>query len=434
MDHRKNLLRTIVAALLLSTAGLGVYALTTEPKKAGSDHHEHADGEAEDPGDEGHDEADHQHELEENAREHSHEDDRNHSGGDDHSEEGALTLDAAQIAAAKIQLVKAGPGTLTMLVQVPGSVVAHGDHLAHVTAKTDGTVAEVRRNLGATVKAGEVLAVLESAALAKAKSDYLTAARSETLASTTASREEALWRKGIAAELDYLNAKAAAAEAGFRATAARQKLAVLGIDAAALMQGSPQDMRLQPVRSPIAGRVIARNATRGAAVQADTELFTIADLSKVWLEMALSAGDLAFVREGAPVRLKLASGEPRDGTIVFVSPALDAATRIARAVAEVDNADGMLRPGDFTAATISANGGQAASVVVPAEAVHTIKGNTGVFVRTKEGFAWRIVSLGRTTEQQAEVIDGLKPGEEVAATGSFTLKAELGKAEAEHEH
>ena len=153
-------------------------------------------------------------------------------------------------------------------------------------------------------------------------------------------------------------------------------------------------MRRQEVRAPIAGRVVDRKVDLGAAVGRDnleTELFIIADLDRVWVDLAVSPTDLPLVKEGQTVSTVAAHGLAYRavGKIVFISPMLDRETHSARVVAEIANADGNWRPGSLVTAAIDVEE-HAAPLAVPTSAVQTDRRRTVVFVRTADGFrsAW----------------------------------------------
>lgn len=363
--------------------------------------------------------------------------------GESHEEEGGLVeLSQDQIEAAGIRTAAVGPGPIDRLITVPATLVADQDRLVRVPARVSGTVAELRRRLGDEVAAGDLLAVIESREMAEAKADLLAAARQDELARTTLERERRLWERRVSAEQDFLKARAEADEARVRLDLARQRLIALGLGEAevtALLQsnvGANGTLRRQEVRAPIAGRVIARRAEPGAAVGAETELFTIADLSQVWVELAVRPEDLVYVREGQEVTVTSPTGsEEASGTarVAFVSPIVDQETGAARVVAILPNGDGRWRPGSFAIAVIAAGGGEA-EIAVPRDAVQTIKGETVVFVRTERGFERREVVLGRGNERVAEVVFGLDPGDVVATANAFVLKAQLARGEAAHSH
>lgn len=216
-----------------------------------------------------------------------------HGPGEDHGEEapeGAVRMTEEQIAGAGIAVAEAGPGTVTRRVSLPGTVAANAERLAHVPARVAGIVTALHRRLGDTVAAGEVLAVVESAEIATAKGDYLAALRTTELARVTFEREQRLWQRKVSAEQDFLKARTDWQEAQIRLDLARQKLAAIGLGQAeveALPRQPIEALRRQEVRAPIAGRITARPKMLGDAVSAEAEVYTLADLSTVWVEMAV---------------------------------------------------------------------------------------------------------------------------------------------------
>lgn len=353
-----------------------------------------------------------------------------------HAEEGKIAMTAEQVEAAGIRVAPVGPGVLVNRVAVPGVLAASQDRLARVTARVGGTVAEVRKGLGERVAAGDVLALIESREVADAKGEFLAATRTTALAETTLAREERLWKQRISAEQDVLQARVAAQEARIRLDLARQRLSTLGLsdaEVAGLPRQPTAALRRLEVRAPIAGQVTARAAVLGAAVAGDAELFSVADLSALWVEMAIPPRDLPAVRQGQAVTVQGEGDAKGEGRVVFLSPVLDPETRSARAVAEIGNADGVWRPGAFVTAQLAIEE-QAVDVLVPRDAVQELEGETVVFVRTPEGFEKREVAFGREDAAAYEAIFGLDPGAEIAVANAFALKAELGKSEAGHSH
>jgi cobalt-zinc-cadmium efflux system membrane fusion protein len=307
-------------------------------------------------------------------------------------------------------------------------VAANADRLAHVPARVAGIVTALNKRLGDMAAAGEVLAVVESAEIAAAKGDYLATSRTTELARVTFEREQRLWQRKVSAEQDFLKARTEWQEAQIRLDLARQKLAALGLG-----QAEVEALRRREVRAPIAGRITARPKMLGDAVSAEAEVYTLADLSTVWVEMAVPPADLAFVKEGMAVRIR-GEGEARgEGRVVFLSPVLDPETRSARAVVEAPNPEGAFRPGGFATAEVATEE-RRVDVLVPRAAVQEIGGESVVFVRTPDGFEKREVVLGRGDREGVEVVFGLDEGERYAAANTFVLKAELGKSEAEHAH
>lgn len=426
----KTTLKTILFASVAAAALLGGFAYKSyiPVSHAAEDHkEEHGD-------EHGHEEGEESHDAGEEKHGHGHEDEHGH--GDEHGEEGVIKLDAAQISAAGIKVSNAEAGNLAKEVNVPGKIVAAADRMAQIVPKVEGVVTEARKNLGDTVEKGEVLALIESREMAEAVADYLAAKRAEELARTMYEREKGLWEKKITAEQDYLSAKNAHQEAKIRFDLTRQKLQALGHDGETLAQydsvEAADKLRFHEVRSPLAGRVIERELTLGEYVDTTHTAFTVADLSVLWVETAIAPDDLPFVREGQKAVIS-GSGGKAEGKMIFVSPAIDTKTRTAKAIIELDNKDGNWRAGDFANAAI-ATAAQKTDIMIPKEAIQNIEGQSVVFVKTDEGFEKRVVSLGREDSHHVEIVSGLSFGEPVAISGTFTLKAELGKSEAEHAH
>lgn len=363
-------------------------------------------------------------------------DGHDHGEGEEHEEEGgAIHMDAATITRSKITLVDAGPAPVSRDIRVMGTVVADADRMVHVTLRVSGIVTEVHKRLGEQVLPGDVLLVLDSRDLAEAKADFLSALRQESLAATTLSREEGLWRKQVSAEQDYLTARAAAETAAITLAATRQRLSALGLSPAEIvgLDKKPFSLGRLEVRSPIAGRVIGREAVRGELLAAEKEVFSVADLSSVWVELPVYAADLPAVKEGQPVSLTGQGGRNAEGRVIAAGATLDPQTGAARVVAALDNKDGVWRPGDFGSGTIQA-GGEVADIAVPSSALQMLNGETVVFVRNAEGFEPRVVEVGRRNSRFAEITFGLFPGEQVATGNTFLLKAEASRGEAAHSH
>ena len=212
-----------------------------------------------------------------------------------------------QIGTAGIELAPVQDGTLTHQIVVPGTIVPHADRIARVSVRLPAMVTELRKMLGEHVDKGEVVAVLESREVADAKSEYLAARLNNDLQQDLFDREKALWDKRISSEQQWLRARNATATAKMRFDIARQKLFALGVTAseiAGLPEQPETTLRRQEVLAPMSGRIVDRKVELGTIVGRDnleTELFTIADLGRVWVELAVSPTNLPLVREGQTV-------------------------------------------------------------------------------------------------------------------------------------
>ena len=350
--------------------------------------------------------------------------------------EGLIKLSAEQIAALRIEVAPVGPGNLLRTVRVPGNVMMDPDRIGHVPAKVIGTVVELRKRLGDVVQKGEVVAYLESREVADAKSEFLTAGANLELQTTLIERERSLFEKKISAEQQFLRAENAFSLSKLRHDLARQKLSALDVDEAEIAELPKQpvaNLRRYALRSPIAGRVIERRVDLGAPVggdQQEKEIYVVADLSSVWVELVASAPDLVLLKEGDGITIEDSAHAKATGKTIFISPMVSKETRTTRVIVSLDNADGRWRPGSFVGASIPVDR-RAVSLLLPRSSVHTIDGKLTAFVQVPEGFEARAVQAGAMTEDAVEVLGGLKPGEIVAVLNTFVLKSDLGKAKAD---
>ena len=296
---------------------------------------------------------------------------------------------------------------------------------AAMAAAIAGRVVALHRNLGQSVGRGQVLAVIESREAAQIKGEVEAARARLHLANTNLAREQRLFAQRVSPEQDLVAARTAATEARIALAQAQSQVSAAGVSGGGLN-------RLGIV-APIGGQVIARPVMLGQTVAADAELYRIANLGRVALSLNLQPADAGRVAPGGVVTVT-AAGRQATARIDFVSPVLDPETRLVPVLATLDNRGGLWRVGEsVTAAVQLAGGGGAASVRVPTTAVQTNDGKSVVFVRTPKGFRVTPVTLGDASGDTVIVRSGLTGTEQIATTGSFTLKAELGKGEATHE-
>jgi len=354
----------------------------------------------------------------------------------DHHDD-AIKLTQMQIEAGQFGVAVVRGGDVSKRMRVPGAIVPSGDRIARVAVRLLGTVAELRKRLGDSVAAGDVVAVIESREVADAKSEYLAARLVFGLQETLFNRSTRLFDGKVLSENDYLRARATFEDARVKIETARQKLFALsltGEQIEALPQQPVESLRRQELRAPISGRIAERRAEIGSLVGREgleSDLFVIVDTSVVWVDLAVPAAELDKIQEGQDITVTT-GGDASPATIMFVSPLLDKDTRAARVVAAVDNASGRWRPGAFVTADIAIDKGPAGQVV-PVSALQTLKGYSVVFVRNAEGFEARKVEVGRRDARLAEITAGLIAGERVATQNTFTLKADLGKSELDHD-
>jgi membrane fusion protein, heavy metal efflux system len=323
-------------------------------------------------------------------------------GAAEKAPEGSIDMPPERIVAQGIEVAPVEKGVLARVLVVPGTITLDMDMVARVPGRVVGTVTQMRKRLGDAVTQGEVVAVLDSREVADAKSEYLTASVAFDLKKTLFERAQTLWAKRISAEQQYLQARETFLEAELRFELARQKLSALNLDPAEVAKAAKQEsapnagastLREYQIRSLIAGRVIERKVDVGSLVgsQGDpSDLYTVADLSKVWAELAVSTADLDAIAEGHAVGITSGSDSAKrgDGRIIFVSPLVNPDTRSARVIAVIDNNSLIWRPGSVVTAGIVIKE-KPVDVLVPRVALQTIGGERVVFVRTPNGFQRR---------------------------------------------
>lgn len=360
-------------------------------------------------------------------------------GKPEHQDNDKLAMAAQQIDESKIAVESVQSGVLHARLRVPGTIIPDRNRVGRVASKVVGTVAELRKGLGDGVQSGEVIAILESREVADAKSEYIAAIVNFRLQETLFEREKTLWNKQVSSEQRLLRAEATYRETQVRRDVAKQKLSALGVSGESIAKladatAEVKDLQRYEIKAPIGGRIVEQLVDIGTPMGGEGqahELYAIADLTKVWVELTVSPQDLPLIREGQ--QLTLEGPDQSVGTIIFTSPMLNQDTRSARVIASIDNRGGAWRPGSFVTANIVTSEAKA-DLIIPKAALQTIEGTSRVFVRTAEGFESRQVTVGKDDGNAVEVLSGLISGEAIAVANTFLLKAELGKSEAEHDH
>lgn len=349
-----------------------------------------------------------------------------HHGEDEHGAE--IELTAEEITELGIEITAAGPGSIYRTIDLPGEIKLNEDRAVHIVPRIGGIVREVRGHLGDEVKPGQILAVIESRELADATAEYLASRERLALAGAVHDREEKLWQKKISSEQEYLDARQAFSEARIAHRSAQAKMLALGMSDEALEGMSSQaesDFTRYEILSPAGGTVIHKRISLGEVLEENREVFIVADLSSVWIDINVYQKDLAFVREGQEVSLSMGGGTlAAKGTISYVGPLLEHETRTALARIILQNPDKTLRPGTFITAHISVESKEV-PVTVPRYAVQTIDGESILFLPTDDGFEAHPVTTGLFSPTTVQIASGLEPGQRYVSKGAFILKAKL---------
>jgi len=430
---RKFLLPTAVIALLGGAAAGGAMTYFWLTRHSIEDH---SAGEA------AHVEPDAQkdaHAHDSHAKEGAHEGHPKEGAHDEHAE-GKVVLTPDAMSTFGVEVAVAGPGKLERTLRLPGEIVLNADKVAHVVPRVAGVIREVLKNVGDKVEAGDVIAVLDSRELAEAKSADLAAEARLRLAETNFKRLEGLLQKKIAPEQEYYEAKQKLEEAQIQHRETEAKLHALGLRHEEVVAVSNQTngrlSRLE-IKAPFTGTIVDKHAALGEVHDSSSDMFVVADLSTVWVEISVYPKDVSHIRSGSKLRLTAPGpdGQPvtTEAAISYVSPVIREATRTGTARAVMPNAKGLWKPGSFvTAEVILAE--DDVPLLVPNTAVQVMENQSVLFVEEEGGFEKRVVRLGRSSDTHSEVLSGMKPGDRYVIKGGFILKAELMKGSGGHEH
>ena len=337
-----------------------------------------------------------------------------------------LDLSDAEIHQAGIKVQKLDLQEKADQIVVTATIQANQDKLAHVAPRVSGRIVKVSASLGDRVKAGQALARLDSIELGEARSAWLQAASEAAVAQAGFARAQRLNADSIIPEKDYLRARAEHEKTRVALRAAADRLRMMGVD-----PENPSGS-VFPLAAPFAGTIIEKKAVLGELAPPDQPLFTVADLSTLWIEADLFEKDLAKARPGmqASVAVSAYPGEMFTGRLTYISSVVDKDSRTVKARVEVPNPDGRLKPEMFATASIQTGPG-AKALLLPEDAVLLVQGQPTVFVAKKDGFAFapRAVEVGERTQGRIVIKSGVAAGEAVVVSGSYALKARLLKSQ-----
>lgn len=351
---------------------------------------------------------------------------------DDHAGAPMVHMSEEAQKASGIEVLAAIQEPFSVPIEATAAIELNADRVAKISARTSGRLVRISASQGDAVKAGQPLAWFDSPELGQAWAEYAKAKGRVDLARKNLQREETLFEKKISPEKDVFRARQDLAEAEADLAFAHEKFHLLGLDIEQFEKKHRGDEHpLIAVSSPISGSVIERAATQGEVVNPDKPLFTVADLSKLWVIIDIYEKDLRRVRRGTAVKVSTAAyGENIfPGTISYFGEVMDERTRTVKARVEVENANRLLKPGMFATVTIAAQAAKAPkAILVPEDAVLMDGEERFVFVRTgPEIFEKKEVQQGGVFGKRVEIVKGLAPGDQVVVKGAFTLKSELKK-------
>jgi len=309
-------------------------------------------------------------------------------------------------------VVRVETRTVPNELHVNGVVAPDVTRTVHVTSLAGGKLVDLRAHLGDQVQRGQVIMVIHAPELSKATADYRKALADQALADKALRRARDLWEGRALAQKDLQQAENGAQKAAVDVQTAVEQIRILGGD---LHRLSP----LIEVHAPITGTIVEQNTTGGETIKSldnSPTLLTIADLSRVWVLCDIYENNLTDVQVGdrAEVRLNAYPDRPLSGTVGGISRVLDPTTRTAKVRIELENPDGLLRPGMFATARFVSQD-TTTHAVAPASAVLRLEDRSWVFREEgPSGFRRSEVQAGRVLpDGTQEILSGLAPGDRV---------------------
>lgn len=361
---------------------------------------------------------------------------------------GVVEISEAAQKNSSLQVVPAQNQMLPAVIDVTGVVAPVESRVAHIRPLARGLIEKVSVSLGARVQPGQPLVVYDNIALGELIGEYLSEVAALRQAETDRDvkqkvldrSEELIKLEAIAQQqleqrrAEFRNAEAAIASQRARVSKVEEQIHRFGLSEAELAELSSEEGRdghrtasHNVLRAPFAGVITKYDVAAGEVVEPERELFTITDLSTVWIQADVYEKDLGKVRAGVNATIRADAYPDRlyTGRLTYVSDVIDPTTRTAKVRCVVPNSDDALKLDMFVKVAIPTNDRRAA-IVVPVSALQTVDERRVVFVKqSATRFERRIVQTGMTAGGLVELTSGVKPGEMVVGAGSFYLKTAL---------
>jgi len=336
-------------------------------------------------------------------------------------------LEASPALLKLLSIAEVKPGEVGESLNLSARVELDQHRVARIGASVTGRITEIDAMLGQAVKKGERLALLNSTELGKAQSDYLKAASQVNLRRITVKRAERLLESGVIAEAEFQERQSVLTEADVDLRAASDQLRVMGMSEADLKRLDKQRSihSFSPVTASIDGVVIERNVAIGQVVQPADSLYTVADLSQLWLVAEIPEQQAHWARQGdqAFAEVPALPGQEVSGKLIYVADMVDSDTRTVTVRMALANPQRLFKPQMLATLKISKPGSQ--TLIVPSQAVVRENDKDFVFVDTGSArFELRPVRLGREEAQKRPLLEGLKAGEKIVVGGAFHLNNE----------
>jgi cobalt-zinc-cadmium efflux system membrane fusion protein len=326
-----------------------------------------------------------------------------------------------------LQIDKVMPSEVHDNLSLSARVELDEQQVARIGATVTGRITEISAVLGQNVKKGQRLAFLSSIELGKAQSDYLKARSQVNLQHLTVQRANRLLESGAIATTQLQVRQSVLDEAEVDLRAARDQLRVMGMSESDLKRLDQERSihSFSQVTASIDGVVIERNVAIGQVVQPTDSLYTVANLSQLWLVAEIPEQQVSWAKEGDKVKAEVPALPDQEvtGKLIYVADLVNPETRTVKVRMALDNPQRLFKPQMLATLKISKHGAQ--KLVVPGESVVRENDKDYVFVQTAPNrFELREVRLGPEEGQQLPLLEGLKAGELIVVKGAFHLNNE----------
>lgn len=310
-------------------------------------------------------------------------------------------------------------------LEVIGNVALNPEHVSAIGTRARGLVRQVLHFEGDEVKAGDLLASIESSELAEAEAGIAAASALVDAAEQNFRRERTLHADGLTTQREVEEARATLTARKAELAASRQRMAAL-----VSKGGADRDLPLgqYTLRAPISGTVLERSVHQGQSVEDTAVAFRVADLAHLWVELKIPERHLSHVQRGDVVHISPLGVQDQQvqATVAYVGDLIDPGTGTGSVRVDVDNSKRLLRPGQTVVASIVPRSGERDTLTVSESSITWIDGVPVVFVsKGNDVVTARPVQLGARLGARHEVISGLQPGEQVITSGVFAIKSEL---------
>jgi cobalt-zinc-cadmium efflux system membrane fusion protein len=308
-----------------------------------------------------------------------------------------------------------------------GAVAFNAFRTTPVITQVSGPVSRIVAQPGEVVRKGQPMLYLASPDYSQLRANYLKARDAFDLADKNYARSKDLYAHNAIAERDLQAAESARTQAQADMVAAEQALTIIGISNPETVISKPASPEV-PLRAPLGGEVVERLVSPGQVVQAgNTQCFTISDMSTVWVLANIFQDDLAYVHVGDPVTITTSTypGQEFSGRISYVAEGLDPASRTVQARVVTQNPGRKLKKDMYVTVTVAAGAIKNALAVPDSAVLRNEENEPFVYVAVNQAnhqFARRMVKLGESNHGMSQILDGLKPGEQVVGDGSLFLQ------------